>query len=66
MAAVICLSTDGLAYKLRVPNIVEVLKWSAMPESFRLLRQATVDRDPITAELAAEALHELPGARPVR
>ncbi|KQO79919.1 MULTISPECIES: GntR family transcriptional regulator [unclassified Frigoribacterium] len=58
--------TDGLAYKLRVPNIVEVLQWSDMPESFRLLRQATIDRDPITAELAAEALHELPGARPVR
>ncbi|GAA0965170.1 GntR family transcriptional regulator [Frigoribacterium faeni] len=57
--------TDGLAYRLRVPNIVEVLNWAEMPASFRLLREATLDRDPIKAELAAEALHELPGARPV-
>ena len=53
------------AERLHHPNIVEVLNWSEMPAAFRLLRQATIDRDPIKAELAAEALHELPGARPV-
>ena len=56
--------TDGLAYKLRLPNIVQVLNWAGMAEQYRLLRQATLEGDPITAELAAEALHELPGERP--
>jgi DNA-binding GntR family transcriptional regulator len=56
--------TDGLAYKLRLPNIVQVLAWGGMSEQFAALREATIARDPIAAELAAEALHELPGARP--
>ena len=57
--------TDGLAYSLRVPNIVQVLNWAAMSDSLVALEQATRDRDPIRAELAAEALHELPGERPL-
>ena len=56
--------TDGLAYKLRVPNIVEVLDWQGMSTQFALLRQATLDGEAVAAELAAEALHELPGQRP--
>jgi DNA-binding GntR family transcriptional regulator len=57
--------TDGLAYKLRLPNIVEVLHWGEMSASFVALREATIARDPIAAELAAEALHALPGQRPL-
>jgi DNA-binding FadR family transcriptional regulator len=57
--------TDGLAYSLRVPNIVEVLNWADMANSLTALEQATRDRDPIRAELAAEAMHELPGERPL-
>lgn len=57
--------TDGLAYKLRVPNIVQVLQWDSMADSFAALREATEAGDPIAAELAAEDLHALPGQRPV-
>ncbi|NIJ04484.1 GntR family transcriptional regulator [Frigoribacterium faeni] len=56
--------TDGLAYALRVPDIVQLLAWDDMADSLTALRAATLDRDPIGAELAAEALHQLPGARP--
>ncbi|WP_423920508.1 GntR family transcriptional regulator [Frigoribacterium sp. 2-23] len=55
--------TDGLAYKLRLPNIVQVLDWGALGGHFVALREATVTGDPIAAELATEALHSLPGMR---
>lgn len=55
--------TDGLAYKLRLPNIVQVLNWKEMSGSFHALHAATFAGDSIAAELAAEALHELPGQR---
>ncbi|ROS52594.1 GntR family transcriptional regulator [Frigoribacterium sp. PhB24] len=57
--------TDGLAYKLRVPDIVQVLQWESMADSFVALREATQAGDPLAAELAAEQLHALPGRRPV-
>jgi DNA-binding GntR family transcriptional regulator len=57
--------TDGLAYRLRVPNIVQVLHWESMADSFAALREATEAGDPIAAELAAEELHALPGRRPL-
>lgn len=53
--------TDGLAYKLRVPNIVQVLHWDSMAASFTALRRATEAGDPIAAEAAAAELHALPG-----
>jgi hypothetical protein len=48
-----------------VPNIVQVLQWDSMADSFAALREATEAGDPIAAELAAEDLHALPGQRPV-
>jgi len=57
--------TDGLAYKLRVPNIVQVLHWDSMAESFVALRRATEAGDPIAAESAAAELHALPGPHPL-
>lgn len=55
--------TDGLAFKLRLPNIVQVLDWKNLTASFIALRESTLAGDPIASELAAEALHELPGQR---
>jgi DNA-binding FadR family transcriptional regulator len=57
--------TDGLAYKLRVPNIVQVLHWDSMAQSFVALRRATEAGDPIAAESAAAELHALPGPHPL-
>ncbi|NRD25061.1 GntR family transcriptional regulator [Frigoribacterium sp. VKM Ac-2836] len=57
--------TDGLAYKLRVPDIVQVLHWESMAAAFVALREATEAGDPLAAELAAQQLHALPGRDPV-
>lgn len=51
--------TDGLAYKLRVPNVSDVLDWATLPEHLEELRDSTRAKDPIKAELAAEAIHQL-------
>lgn len=50
---------DGLAYKLRVPNVSDVLDWATLPQHLEELRDATRAGDPIKAELAAEAIHRL-------
>jgi len=55
--------TDGLAYKLRLPNIVELINWSEMAGQFEALRKATIAGDPVAAELATEAIHQLPGVK---
>jgi DNA-binding GntR family transcriptional regulator len=51
---------DGLAYRLRLPNIVDLLPWSSMRANYLELQTATLAGDGIAAELAAEALHQLP------
>lgn len=55
--------TDGLAYKLRLPEIVQILDWDRLSPQFTELQNATIAGDPIAAELAAEAIHQLPGRR---
>lgn len=55
---------DGLAYKLRIAHLNQVLDWDSLRHWYRELRTATIAKDPIAAELATEALHHLPGARP--
>ncbi|RKR76116.1 GntR family transcriptional regulator [Frondihabitans australicus] len=52
--------TAGLAYRLRLPNLFDLLDMSSLDDAYSRLRQATVDGDAIGAELAAEALHRLP------
>jgi DNA-binding GntR family transcriptional regulator len=56
-------TTDGLAFKLRVPEIQEMLDWAHYESWFTDLRVATEKGDGIAAELATEALHGLPGVR---
>jgi len=46
-----------------LPNLDELLDWDQMTEDFRRLRAATADGDNITAELATEAIHMLPGEK---
>ncbi|PZE64314.1 MULTISPECIES: GntR family transcriptional regulator [unclassified Curtobacterium] len=53
-------TTDGLAYKLRVPEIAEVVPPEVVAPRIRELRDAVVAQDPIAAELAMEAAHLLP------
>lgn len=55
--------TDGLAYRLRLPNIIQVLSSSRLSKSFDDLRVATIVCDPIAAGVAAEALRKLPRQR---
>ncbi|RKR76500.1 GntR family transcriptional regulator [Frondihabitans australicus] len=50
----------GLAYRLRVPNIVDLLPWGEMRQQYLELKAATLAGDGIAAELAGEALHQLP------
>lgn len=53
-------ATAGLAYKLRLSNIIELLDADMLDDAYSRLRHATDDGDAIEAELAAEALHRLP------
>jgi DNA-binding GntR family transcriptional regulator len=60
----VCRDTmDGLAYRLRLPQLDTLVDWDEMTANFRLLREATVSGDPIEAELSTEAIHQLPGER---
>ncbi|MGN7191323.1 MULTISPECIES: GntR family transcriptional regulator [unclassified Curtobacterium] len=60
----VCRDTmDGLAFRLRLPNLDELVDWDAMTEDFRRLRAATEAGDNIAAELATEAIHLLPGEK---
>jgi DNA-binding GntR family transcriptional regulator len=52
--------TTGLAYKLRVPQIHEVLDVDSVRREMINLRNAVIAIDPIAAELAMEATHQLP------
>jgi DNA-binding GntR family transcriptional regulator len=53
-------TTDGLAYKLRVPELAELLPADVIQPELAKLRDAVRDADPIGAELAMEAAHLLP------
>jgi DNA-binding GntR family transcriptional regulator len=53
-------TTDGLAFRLRVPEIADVVPPEAVTPRVRELRDAVVANDPIAAELAMEAAHLLP------
>ncbi|PZE35395.1 MULTISPECIES: GntR family transcriptional regulator [unclassified Curtobacterium] len=60
----VCQDTmDGLAFRLRLPNLDELLDWDQMTADFRRLRAATADGDNVAAELATEAIHLLPGEK---
>jgi DNA-binding GntR family transcriptional regulator len=53
-------TTAGLAFRLRLPNIIEIFTAENLDDAYSRLRNATEDGDAIEAELAAEALHQLP------
>lgn len=60
----VCRDTmDGLAFRLRLPNLDELVDWDRMADDFRRLRAATESGDNIAAELATEAIHLLPGEK---
>lgn len=60
----VCRDTmDGLAFRLRLPNLDELIDWDRMTEDFRRLRAATESGDNVAAELATEAIHLLPGEK---
>jgi DNA-binding GntR family transcriptional regulator len=60
----VCRDTmDGLAFRLRLPNLDELVDWDRMTADFRLLREATEQGDNVAAELATEAIHLLPGEK---
>lgn len=60
----VCQDTmDGLAFRLRLPNLDELVDWDRMIANFRRLRAATASGDNIEAELATEAIHLLPGEK---
>ncbi len=56
-------TTDGLAFRLRLPNLDELVDWDRMTEDFRRLREATAVGDNVAAELATESIHLLPGEK---
>ncbi|WP_413600202.1 GntR family transcriptional regulator [Curtobacterium sp. Curtsp57] len=53
-------TTDGLAFKLRVPEFAELVPADVILPELRKLQDAVVAKDPIAAELAMEAVHLLP------
>ncbi|MFJ3381707.1 GntR family transcriptional regulator [Curtobacterium sp. NPDC090217] len=60
----VCIDTmDGLAFRLRLPNLDELVDWDRMTADFKRLRTATENGDNIEAELATEAIHQLPGEK---
>ncbi|PYY36316.1 GntR family transcriptional regulator [Curtobacterium sp. MCPF17_046] len=60
----VCRDTmDGLAFRLRLPDLDRLVDWDRMTEDFRRLRTATADGDNVAAELATEAIHLLPGEK---
>ncbi|MGU3409809.1 GntR family transcriptional regulator [Microbacterium sp. M1A1_1b] len=60
----VCTDTmDGLAFRLRLPNLDELVDWDRMIADFKRLRTATENGDNIAAELATEAIHQLPGEK---
>jgi DNA-binding GntR family transcriptional regulator len=60
----VCSDTmDGLAFRLRLPDLDRLVDWDAMLGDFRTLRAATESGDNVAAELATESIHLLPGAK---
>jgi DNA-binding GntR family transcriptional regulator len=53
-------TTAGLAFRLRLPHLIEMFAVDNLDDAYSRLRNATEDGDAIEAELAAEALHQLP------
>lgn len=53
-------TTDGLAFKLRVPELAELVPPELVRPELDKLRAAVVASEPIAAELAMEAIHLLP------
>ncbi|MFJ3385492.1 MULTISPECIES: GntR family transcriptional regulator [unclassified Curtobacterium] len=53
-------TTDGLAFKLRVPELAELVPADVVLPELRKLKDAVLAKDPIAAELAMEAVHLLP------
>jgi DNA-binding GntR family transcriptional regulator len=53
-------TTDGLSFKLRVPELAELLPADVILPELTKLKDAVVAKDPIAAELAMEAIHLLP------
>lgn len=53
-------TTDGLAFKLRVPELAELIPSEVILPELAKLRDAVRAKDPIAAELAMEAIHLLP------
>lgn len=52
-------TTDGLAYKLRVPGLAELIPSEDVLPELRKLKDAVLSKDPIAAELAMEGVHLL-------
>jgi DNA-binding GntR family transcriptional regulator len=53
-------TTDGLAFKLRVPELAELVPAAVVLPELAKLKAAVSAKDPIAAELAMEAAHLLP------
>ncbi|ROP80664.1 GntR family transcriptional regulator [Curtobacterium sp. PhB115] len=53
-------TTDGLSFKLRVPELAELVPAEAILPELDNLRAAVLAKNPIAAELAMEAIHLLP------
>jgi DNA-binding GntR family transcriptional regulator len=53
-------TTDGLAFKLRVPELAELVPADVVLPELEKLKAAVRAKDPIAAELAMEAIHLLP------
>lgn len=53
-------TTDGLAFKLRVPELAELIPADVVLPELERLKAAVRAKDPIAAELAMEAIHLLP------
>ena len=53
-------TTDGLAFKLRVPELAELVPADVVLPEVANLKAAVQAKDPIAAELAMEAIHLLP------
>jgi DNA-binding GntR family transcriptional regulator len=60
LAALCRATTDGLAYRLRVPELAELIPAGVVRPELTKLREAVLAVDPIAAELAMEAIHLLP------
>jgi DNA-binding GntR family transcriptional regulator len=60
----VCRDTmDGLAFRLRLPQLDTLVDWDRMAADFGRLRAAVADGDPVQAELATESIHLLPGEK---